>query len=49
MARDARWRTERVLADKFFTIAVADGYAYGFVPAVSGVGYDLRRMLLSSR
>jgi hypothetical protein len=38
-----------VLADKFFTFTVVDGYADGFVPAVWGVGYDLRRISLSPR
>jgi hypothetical protein len=52
---DVLWRATpdgapvRVLADKFFTITVADGYAYGFVPAISGVGYDLRRISLTPR
>jgi hypothetical protein len=39
---------ERLFVDDLHVIAVADGYAYGFVPAISGVGYDLRRISVSA-
>lgn len=39
---------ELVLTPPFFVRALADGYAYGYMPAVSGVGFDIRRMSLTA-
>jgi hypothetical protein len=38
---------ERIFVHDLYVIAVFDNYAYGFVPAISGVGYDLRRISLT--
>jgi hypothetical protein len=49
---NALWRAvpngapERVLDGVFYVETVADGYAYGYVPAIGGVGLDLRRIAL---
>lgn len=39
---------ELVMTPPFFVRAIAGGYAYGYMPAVSGVGFDIRRISLSA-
>src|SRR5204863_7730756 len=51
---DALWRAapggtpERVPSGGLYVEAVIDGYAYGYKPAIGGVGLDLRRIALTS-